>query len=135
MKSLSKYFFSYSLFYFALRMWNRHFGFLPVIEDNSTLIAILMFFITSILLYINLTLKDEGRNKYYVHICFMLFLVVSNILYWNGYAYLMRPHLEYLNLLDPYLLGHLVPGFIGVSASFLLMKVLRTFYEKYRYRT
>lgn len=133
MKSLIKYFFSYSIFYFALGMWRRHLEFLPVIENNSSVITILMFSITSLLLYGNLALKEDGRNKYYVHICFMLFLVVSDILYWDAYAYLMRPHLGYLNLSDPNLLGYLFGGFIGVSASFLLMKVLHTFYEKYRH--
>ena len=134
MRSLIKYFFTYSIFYFALGMWKRHLEFLPVIENNSSLITILMFSITSLLLYSNLALKDESRNKYYVHICFMLFLIVSDILYWDAYAYLMRPHLKYLNLYDPNLLGYFVGGLIGVSTSFLLMKGLHAFYEKYRHR-
>lgn len=133
MKSLVKYFISYSVFYFALRMWRRHFEFLPIIENNRMVIDILIFSIASLLLYINLQLKNQPHNKFHVHAYFVIFLVVTNIFYWNLYAYLMSPHLEYFNLLDPYLLGYFVLGLVGVSISFFSMKFLGKVYEKFRH--
>jgi hypothetical protein len=116
-----RYFLSYSLFYFAIRMWKRLFDFLPVIENNRTTIEIFMFFITSLLFGINLKLERETNDSYLNHIYLMLCLIVSNVIYWNVYAYIID--YEYLSLFDVSMFGYVVLGAIGVTISFILLRI------------
>jgi hypothetical protein len=114
-------------------MWCWHFDFLPQIEDNFTTTQILLFIITSFLFGINLKLAGV-RNSFYANVGLSFFLVISYHLYWNIYAFLMRPHVDYFFSPAWYLIGHLVWGLIGTSISFVLMKIINRLYENYHHR-
>lgn len=122
MTIIFRYSLSYSLFYFALRMWRRLFDFLPTIENNRASIEIFMFFLTSLLFGLNLKLKGEPNDGYLNHIYLMLILIVSNVIYWNTYAYITD--FEYLSLFDVSMLGYVVLGTIGVTISFVFLKIV-----------
>jgi hypothetical protein len=82
-----------------------------------------MFFITSLLFGINLKLKRETNDSYLNHIYLMLCLIVSNVIYWNVYAYIID--YEYLSLFDVSMFGYVVLGAIGVTISFILLRIAK----------
>ncbi len=131
MRIIAKFYLSYSLLYFALRLWRRNLDFLPEVEGNFLLTEILLFFITCLLFRINLKVHAGMKDSFYTHVCFILTLVVLNSLYHNVYAYLMIPHVGYFSFSVSYLVSYVSIGLVASTVSLFIMKIVNSVYEKY----
>ena len=134
MKNLTKHFLSYSLLYFALKMWRGHFEFLPQIENNHLLIETLIFSITCMLFSVNLKIDDQVKSNVYAQFSLVFVLVISYSIYWNLYAFVMRPHVVYFPFSVSYLISYLIIGLVAALLTIFVKKIITRFYEKYRYR-
>jgi hypothetical protein len=126
-KNLIPYFLTYSLFYFALRMWRRQIEFLPEIQNSFLVVEMVMFFLTALLFNVNLVIQKRTKrikNSVAVNVCLSIFLLTTNNVLWNIYAYLMRPDFKYLEFSFAYVLGYFLISLLPIMGAFGLTKFL-----------
>lgn len=79
---------------------------------------------------LNWRLAYKKLPNIYNYSTFNVFVTIFFLLFWNLYAFLMQPHLQYFGIFEIHNTAYLFIGGISAGLAFLVLKYSLKAYEK-----
>lgn len=123
----------YSLLYISVRTIKRLTEYLDFLPDSRLIIEVSMLLVVSLTFGLNWRLAYKELPNFSNYAAFNVFATIFFLLFWNLYAFLMQPHLQYIDIFDIHNTAYLFIGGISAGLAFIVLKYSFKAYEKNNY--